>query len=159
VSPKGLREDIEFALGEIDQELEATTLLFKLAERGELDTVYTIAGAAVLHSIYSGLESIFAMIQKRIDGRQVDSGQWHRVLLANMSKATASRPAVISLGCRAQLKDYLAFRHRFRHSYGWSLDPAIVAIKLRQLPSVLDLARSEILSFLSKIEGAGEAQV
>jgi uncharacterized protein YutE (UPF0331/DUF86 family) len=142
-----------FTLGEIDRELETTAPLFALAEHGELDPIYTMAAAAVLHSVYSALESIFSMIQKRIDGRLPDTSQWHRVILENMSRSTERRSAVLSPESRDLLADYLAFRHRFRHGYGWSLDSTKVATKLRQLPPVLDRVRNEILAFLTSIDG------
>jgi hypothetical protein len=85
VLPKELRKDIEFTFQEMDREFETTAPLFALARQGELDAIYTMAAAAVLHSMYNAIESAFAMIQKRIDGRIAESGQWHRLLLDSMA--------------------------------------------------------------------------
>ncbi|MEI6387919.1 MAG: hypothetical protein WCQ50_14910 [Spirochaetota bacterium] len=148
--PEELRKDIEFTFQEMDREFETTAPLFVLARQGELDAIYTMAAAAVLHSVYNAIESAFAMIQKRIDGRITESGQWHRLLLDSMATPSAKRSAVISPECRDFLRDYLAFRHRFRHGYGWSLDPVKVAAMLNDLPRVANLAKYEILAFLDR---------
>jgi len=152
VSHESLKKDIEFILSEIDRELEATSPLLALAEAKKLDAIHTIAAAAVLHSVYGAIESIFALIQKRFDGRSLETGQWHRALLDTMTKATEHRPAVLSVGCRDTLEDYLAFRHRFRHGYGWQLDPVKVAIKLSQLPQVLYQTQNEVRLFLQALD-------
>ena len=59
----------------------------------------------------NAIESAFGMIQKRIDGRIAESGQWHRLLLDSMATHSAKRSAVISADCHDALLDYLAFRH------------------------------------------------
>ncbi|MDX9957273.1 MAG: hypothetical protein RBT68_02420 [Spirochaetia bacterium] len=139
-------------MSELDHEISATEPLFKLAAAGELDQIHTMAGAALLHSTYTSIESIFALIQKRMDGRLPESGQWHRTLLDAMTEPTNNRRAVISTNCRDALEDYLAFRHRFRHGYGWQLDPQKVALKLTQLKPILDLTSQEIRSFLATLK-------
>lgn len=147
-----LRNDIEFTLSEIDREIDSIKPLFSLASENKLDVIYTMAAAAVLHSVYSAFESIFALIQKRIDGRLPETGQWHRNLLDAMAKKTEQRPAVISEDCRDSLADYLAFRHKFRHGYGWQLDSMKVALKLTSLPQVIDDTSVELAIFLDRIE-------
>jgi uncharacterized protein YutE (UPF0331/DUF86 family) len=147
-----IRSDIEFTLSELDREILSTAPLFDLASLDELDQIHTMAGAALLHSTYTAIESIFALIQKRLDGRLPETGQWHRTLLDSMTEPTTNRPAVISTACRDALEDYLAFRHRFRHGYGWQLDSRKVALKLVQLQPVLDLTKREIRDFLKTLE-------
>lgn len=147
-----IRNDIEFTLSELDRELLATAPLFDLASIGELDQIHTMAGAALLHSTYTAIESIFALIQKRLDGRLSETGHWHRTLLDAMTEPTTNRRAVLSTSCRDALEDYLAFRHRFRHGYGWQLDSHKVALKLVQLKPVLDLTKQELLYFLNTLE-------
>jgi len=152
VSHEPFREDIEFTLGEINREIDSIQPLFSLAQENRLDVIYTMAAAAVLHSVYTAFESIFALIQKRMDGRSPETGQWHRTLLDTMTQETSRRPQVISEACRDRLADYLAFRHKFRHGYGWQLNSSKVAQKLTMLPQVITLASAEIFVFLDKIE-------
>ncbi len=147
-----LRNDVEFSLSEIEREIDSIKPLLTLAKESKLDVIYTMAAAAVLHSVYNAFESIFALIQKRIDGRLPETGQWHRTLLDAMTQKTTCRPAVISEDCRDNLADYLAFRHKFRHGYGWQLDASKVALKLTALPQIIDKTRGEIVLFLDKIE-------
>ncbi len=152
MSLESLTKDVEFTLSEIDRELEAISPLMSLASTYDLDTIHTMAAAAVLHSIYGAIESIFALIQKRFDGRILEPGKWHRTLLDSMVEATDHRPAVLSFGCRDALEDYLAFRHRFRHGYGWQLDPVKVALKLDLLPQVVDQTQKELRLFLQALD-------
>jgi uncharacterized protein YutE (UPF0331/DUF86 family) len=147
-----IRNDIEFTLSELNRELLSTEPLFDLASINQLDRIHTMAGAALLHTTYTAIESIFALIQKRLDGRLPETGQWHRNLLDAMTEPTTNRKEVISTSCRDALEDYLAFRHRFRHGYGWQLDPQKVALKLTQLKPILELTSQEIRNFLATLK-------
>ena len=47
---------------------------------------------------------------------------WHSELFYSMFEETKSRNAVLQKELTEPLKDYLGFRHVFRHSYGYELD-------------------------------------
>jgi len=110
-----------------------------------LDLARLMALAAMVHSFYNGVENIFKRIAAEIDGGPPSGGFWHKTLLDSMAAATSQRGAVISADLHARLKEYLAFRHLFRHSYAFDLDwdsmkPLVLGCEetLRQLNRELD---------------------
>jgi len=47
---------------------------------------------------------------------------WHSELFHSMFTETEKRKSVLSQDLEEPLKEYLGFRHVFRHSYGYELD-------------------------------------
>src|SRR5437868_4736954 len=78
--------------------------------------------ASILHSFYNGLENIFLLIAKRVDQQTLAGERWHQTLLEQMAVATEKRAAPLKVETVESLKDYLAFRHFYRHSYSFFLD-------------------------------------
>ncbi len=88
------------------------------------------AMAALLHQFYTGAERIFERIAVRLEEGLPRGQYWHADLLSQMAEGREGiRPAVIDEPLRAQLKEYLDFRHFFRHAYGYNLE----WVKLRPL--------------------------
>ena len=58
-----------------------TSAWSKLPLDSEEDSVYLDSVALNLHSFYSGLERLFELIARRIDGRIRSGESWHRELL------------------------------------------------------------------------------
>lgn len=74
----------------------------------------TAAACAMLHSFYTEIEKILKLSAREWDLLVPSSDSWHKDLLAQMSKATPERPAVISDVMLETLGEFLAFRHLFR---------------------------------------------
>ena len=55
-------------------------------------------------------------------GKTLTNTMWHSELFYSMFEETKSRNAVLQKELTEPLKDYLGFRHVFRHSYGYELD-------------------------------------
>lgn len=149
--PDNFKEDILFALSEIDRELAESELLFRLATLAPLDMIQTLAAAALLHGLYTGIEGILYRIHKTLYGRADSSIHWHRMLIDAVSRADSKNGPVLTEKTAENLRDYLAFRHRFRHSYGSTLDPMLVSAKLLQFPSVWAACKQEIIVFLENL--------
>lgn len=113
---------VRFEIDQIDQLLESYTDLLELVLVEEPDLVQTTAVASVLHSYYNGLENIFMIIAKGMDGSVPDGPKWHRDLLIQMSESTPERKPVLTKETADQLADYMGFRHFYRHSYSFRLD-------------------------------------
>ena len=80
--------------------------------------------AYVLHNVYCALESGFEQISRTFENHITDPAQGHRELLAKMFlEIPAVRPAVLPADLRGFLNDLRGFRHLFRHSYDFQLDP------------------------------------
>jgi len=101
--------------------------------------------AALLNSFYNGVENIFKRVCAELGDPLAEGEAWHKELLDGMAEATAHRKAVISARLRSRLKEYLEFRHFFRHAYiftlRWDRMKGLVLgceETLRQLESELD---------------------
>lgn len=89
----------------IDRDLSDKTLI-ELAGRG-----------ALLMNFYSGIENILKLILVNKGIRLIQSSSWHKELLKNSINEN-----IIAADTAASLAKFLAFRHFFVHSYGFSLD-------------------------------------
>ena len=67
------------------------------------------------------MESIFKLIHKANGGKPLTNTMWHSELFYSMFEETKSRNAVLQKELTEPLKDYLGFRHVFRHSYRYEL--------------------------------------
>jgi hypothetical protein len=117
-----IRRKILHEIQQIDQLLESFQPLLDVTRVREPDLVELSALATVLHSFYGGIENIFTMIGKHLDDQMPIGTKWHKNLLAQMSKPTDSRNAIVSDYQHNVLIGYLSFRHFFRNSYTYQLD-------------------------------------
>jgi len=78
--------------------------------------------AAILQDFYNGAENVFKRIAGELNGGLPSGANWHVQLLRDMTlDLPGLRPAVIRQTTANQLKEYLDFRHVFRHAYGFPL--------------------------------------
>ena len=88
--------------------------------RGPVDLETMDALSALLHSTYTAVERIMLHVlarQSEVDLVHRDSAMWHARLLNVMATASTQRPAILSALLHSRLKEYLGFRHVFRHAY------------------------------------------
>lgn len=101
--------------------------------------------ASYLHQFYTGCERILERIAVTVDGGLPGGAFSHAHLLAQMAQARPGiRPAVLNETLWLRLQDYLAFRHFFRHTYGYTLDWE----KLRPLVASLSATHTDLQSHL-----------
>lgn len=83
-----------------------------------------VAVAYALHNLYCALENSFEQISRTFENHVVDREQWHRELMLKMLlDIPGVRPAVLPEALRPLLNELRSFRHLFRHSYDFQLDP------------------------------------
>jgi len=84
-----------------------------------------LAGAAyLLHNIYNALENSFEQISRSFENHVNDASKWHKELLSKMFlDIPGIRPAVFVQNHRGILNELRGFRHVFRHSYDFEIDP------------------------------------
>lgn len=84
-----------------------------------------MAGAAYLmHNIYNALENSFEQISRSFENHVKDPVQWHKELLGKMFlEIPGIRPAVLTRDLHGIVNELRGFRHVFRHSYDFDLDP------------------------------------
>jgi hypothetical protein len=89
-----------------------------------------LAGVAtLLHNFYNGIENIIKQVFKKNKIKIPEGQSWHKDLLIEAVKNN-----IISEELVNKLREYLAFRHFFSHSYALDLNP------LRFEPLVADIS-------------------
>lgn len=115
-------EPIRIEMKLIERLLTEFDELLCRAQHEQPNRVEVTALASVLHAFYNGLESIFQPVAKNL-AEQIPAGhKWHIELLNSRACATERRPALLSAQTARSLKEYLSFRHFFRHSYTFFLE-------------------------------------
>lgn len=150
MSPEEYKDDIRFAITLIDNELDAAEPLFKIAKVHSLDYIQILAAAAIIHSVYTGIESILQMLHKITWGRLPDTRDWHSKLLDMFSSDNLEAPIHVHFELLETLKDLMGFRHRFRHGYGYKLDHSIVTQKLLLTESAWKSVRALLDAYLEQ---------
>jgi len=78
--------------------------------------------ALVLHDFYNAAENIFKRVALELGEGLPHGGDWHAVLLRNMTfRIPTLRPPVIRDETASLLDEFRRFRHRVRHAYGFTL--------------------------------------
>ena len=117
-----IKKQIEFKINDIDKLFLEYELIFKKIET-EIPDLFdmTILGS-VLHSFYNGLENIFEIIAKNIDGNVPSGNKSHQELLHQMASENSSRNEIVNEELYLKLREYATFRHFYRHTYSFQLD-------------------------------------
>lgn len=143
-----LHRQITFELEQLHRLVEThRPLLTKCVQRIP-DSIELSALAAMIHSFYSGVENIFKRIAVELDHSPPKGDAWHQGLLEAMSQSTEKRPSVISNNLRSLLKEYLGFRHVFRHVYAFELQWKKIAPLALECEKVLAKLESELHRFM-----------
>ena len=148
--PDTVLEKINFELESIERELSETRNLFEKLRHSSPDSVEIRAAATSLHAFYNGIENIFAALARQVDGVIPDGDRWHYTLLRDMCMSTDKRGQVISVELKQTLEQYLAFRHFFRHSYGFVLDWEQLRPLCVNRAEIFKRLKAELEDFLSR---------
>ena len=135
----------------LDRLANEMRLLLPKAEK-ETSFIQIRAAGSILHDFYSGIEKIFERIAVAIaiDQNLPEGENWHTELLCQMAKPVeGKRNSVISEDLMQRLKEYLRFRHLFRHIYGFELKWDRIKPLCVDMEVVLGKLRREINDFLS----------
>lgn len=146
---KNIIPEIEFQVGQIRKLFTSYEETLQRCRKTAPGFIEIVALASFLHSFYNGIESVFLLAAKNIDGGTPDSRKWHRDLLLRMAEETAVRGAVISIETRDKLIDYLAFRHFYRHSYSHIMEWAELEKLIMPVTDVWNQIEKELLEFIS----------
>lgn len=147
---KVLVEDELTSLERVSQEMQ--DLMAECAQpptRTELRAM-----ASILHEFYNGVERILERVAVGLQADIPHGSRWHVDLLNWMAEAHPGPwPAVIDEPLRARLKEYLDFRHFFRHAYGYTLEWNQVRWKVEAMPETLAMLRGRLHTFFQVIIG------
>ncbi|MGC8977484.1 MAG: hypothetical protein ACP5OB_07700 [Candidatus Ratteibacteria bacterium] len=149
---KDLVDDIRIEIENLERlNKEMNDLLEKIGEKP--DFVQIRAGASIVHDFYSGVEKIFERIAISIDKNLPKGEDWHKELLLQMAKPLEKiRDAVITEDLSEKLKEYLRFRHLFRHIYGFELKWERFKELCIRLEDTLKELKVEIEKFIDGLE-------
>lgn len=154
-----MTESYRAAAGRIREELEELETLATRVERiwaryqESGDEYYVDAAALNLHDFYAGLERVFEVIARRVDGEVPEGPHWHEDLLDQMgSSIPSTRPRVLSRDTRSRLGPYRGFRHVVRNVYTTNFDPEQMKRLVRRLPRVRDDVIDELRTFADTLE-------
>ncbi len=145
--PEKTKLKIQFEIEQIARLIETYSELLKKCSQNEPDNIEIAALGSVLHSFYNGLENIFSVIAKEVDGNMPQGFSWHKDLLIQISNKTTSRNAVLSEATREKLVIYLGFRHFYRHSYSFFLNWNELKPLIGDLNSVWEEVRESLEKF------------
>ncbi len=137
---------ITLEISKIDKLIEKSSVLLSKCSIAEPDFVELNAIGSILHSYYCGIESIFNMIYKSIYAKTLSGNTWHSDLLADMFEKTDKHNPILPQKLFQPLKEYLGFRHVFRHAYGYELNWE----RLKPLFSILTENWNEVKDNLNK---------
>jgi len=101
-----LRKQIRVDIEQLNLVLERHPALIDKCRTEPPSELEIDALATTLHSFYTGVENIFKRVSATMDGGSPQGELWHIALLNSMTRATPSRPAVISEDLRDMLKGY-----------------------------------------------------
>jgi hypothetical protein len=126
---------------------------WKKVNRMPDEPAYLDSVALNLHGFYAGVERLFELIARHIDGALPDGAMWHRDLLYRMTQDVQKiRPAVISDETAEQLDALRRFRHLVRNVYTMSLDPEKMVDLVEGLPILWPKLRAELMAFADFLE-------
>ncbi len=151
INNKELKEIVVLELSNLDR--LANELKGLLSKENDEKTSYEVrAAGSILHDFYCSVERVFERIALAIDGGIPSGLNWHTDLLLQMGKEIQGvRGEIISENLLNKLKEFLRFRHLFRHIYGFELKWNRIKPLCIDLEQLLDHLRKEINDFLSKL--------
>lgn len=108
-----LADRLRGELPDLDASIRKAKKSWKSALNTQRDQdAYLDSVALNLHAFYSGLEKLFELIARHVDGSSPEGIAWHRDLLSRMADDVPGvRPAVISKEMSKELDQYRRFRH------------------------------------------------
>ncbi|NOX63200.1 MAG: antitoxin [Chloroflexi bacterium] len=148
-----LAERIRGELPDLERLMQRTQDAWVHAHRWPEEFAYLDSAALNLHGFYSGLERLFELIARHVDG-QIPAGKtWHRDLLRQMAQDIEDvRPAVIGQSSMQALDELRRFRHLVRNVYTTNLSPDRMANLISSLPKLWPRLRAELLAFAEFLE-------
>jgi hypothetical protein len=115
------------------------------------DSIEVRAAGSIIHDFYCGIEKIFERVATVIDNHVPFGMNWHTDLLLQMGKTIEGiRDRVISEKLITKLKEYLRFRHLFRHLYGFELKWDRIKPLCVEVEGVLSDFKKEIIEFFKE---------
>jgi len=148
-----LASRIRGELSELDHVVQRAQSAWRYVQNTADNQVYLDSVALNLHGLYSGLERLFELVARHVDGVTPSGENWHRDLLQRMAQEMPERrPAVVSADTARALDEYRRFRHLVRNLYTFHLVPEKLEDLLNALPRAWQNVQAELLAFAEFLE-------
>jgi len=153
-----LADRLRGELPDLDASIRKAKKSWESARMAQRDQdAYLDSVALNLHAFYSGLEKLFELIARHIDGSSPEGIAWHRDLLSRMADdVTDIRPAVISKEMSKELDQYRRFRHLVRNVYATNLKPDKMLGLVEGLTDLWPKLSAELEAFSSFLKDLSE---
>jgi hypothetical protein len=150
VDVKKLKKLVDTELNNLERlSKEINELL--LGSKEKKDSIEVRAAGSIIHDFYCGIEKIFERVATVIDNHVPFGMNWHTDLLLQMGETIEGiRDRVISEKLITKLKEYLRFRHLFRHLYGFELKWDRIKPLCVEVEDVLSDFKKEIIKFFKE---------
>ncbi|MCD6303522.1 MAG: hypothetical protein J7M21_01000, partial [Planctomycetes bacterium] len=144
-----LIEDIQLELKLLHELLDQTAPLRRAAAgQAAVGLTEKLAAAGVLQCFYNGIENVLDMLAERADGRRPTGRERFALLLDQLSRPLADRPAVISGPLRDGLRQYLEFRNSYRYGHYFRLNWPLASALLARCGETLERFEAELDQFI-----------
>jgi hypothetical protein len=151
-----LREQVALERGQLQHLLRVHQSLLAKCAVSPPNDIELSALAAMLHSFYTGLESIFKRTTLELGDPMPGGESWHKELLDSMTEATRNRKPLLSSVLRVRLKEYMEFRHFFRHAYIFTLNWSRMKTLVLGCEETLQMVEGELDRFFEPTTGSGQ---
>ena len=146
---KRIRDEAET----LEQVVDRALIAWEKTQDAPGEQAYVDSVALNLQGIYAGVERLFELVARHVDGDLPDGATWHRDLLHQMTHDVADvRPAVISSEAAEGLDELRRFRHLVRNVYTMNLAPEKMVDLASGLPTLWSRLRLELLAFADFLE-------
>lgn len=141
----------------IDREAREAEHAWMRATLNKQDGDYLLKAVALtLHTFYSGIERVFELIARQLDGEVPTGAAWHRDLLYQMTvERQGVRPPVITQEDADGLAAFLGFRHVVRNIYSHSLQPHRIGALITELAPVWQAVHEHLDAWLALMRKFG----
>lgn len=146
---KIIEEQIKFKINDIDKLFSEYELVFIKVENDKPDLFDMTILGSVLHSFYNGLENIFEIVAKNIDGVVPSGNKSHQELLHQMASENSNRDEIIDESLYLKLREYATFRHFYRHAYSFQLDWDKMKDLVNNIHNVWEEVKNSIIVFIN----------
>ncbi|MDY6970291.1 MAG: hypothetical protein SVR08_16785 [Spirochaetota bacterium] len=137
---EALEKKISFEFKQIEKELSVIDMILKAKNNKLLDEIELRAAASSIHSIYNGIEKIIIQIFKDQNIEFTATSKSHSELLKK-----AFERSIISLNLERKLREYMGFRHFYRHAYGFMIDNELIYPLLENINDLVVDFKNEIV--------------
>lgn len=145
-----IKEQIRFKINDIDKLFSEYDLIFKKIEMQTPDLFDMTILGSILHSFYNGLENIFEIIAKNIDGNVPNGNKSHQELLHQMASENSKRSEILNEELYLKLREYATFRHFYRHAYSFQLNWEKMSPLIDNLQIVWNEVKLNLKNFINE---------